>query len=67
MEFIYACTCTLFRRIETYLPEQKKLWESSEEPVATKFNKQKLTELEEEQKVHMYNNNNIYMYNVHAY
>ena len=50
MEFIY--TCSLFRRIETYLPEQKKLWESSEEPVATKFNKQKLTELEEEQKVH---------------
>ena len=38
-------------RIKTFLPEKKQLWAESEEPIATKNNREKLEQLEEEQKV----------------
>lgn len=38
-------------RIKTFLPEKQKLWAGGEEPIATRNNREKLEQLEEEQKV----------------
>ena len=43
--------CFYFSRIETFLPKQKQLWAESEEPLASKANKEKIKEFEKEQEV----------------
>ena len=48
---VYLRVFILFRRIHTYLPERKKLWDNQEESIASKMGREKLTKLEEEQKV----------------
>ena len=45
----YSC----YRRIETFLPEQKKLWEESGTPLASLASTEKLKEFEKEQEVHV--------------
>ena len=47
---VRVCVCVRARRIRTFLPERKALWDG-EEAVATKMNKEKLAELETEQQV----------------
>lgn len=53
--WIYWRVSILFRRIHTYLPERKKLWDNQEESIASKMGREKLTKLEEEQKVYTVN------------